>query len=120
TTDVYDQVMMVPLVVDVNGDGVPDVLASFFGPAGYDGPGVIRALSGGDGTLLWTSMDAPAVNVHPPSSLAAVDLEGSGQVTVVGVGASGQLLAFEGKTGAPKWASHDAQGQAVTCAAQWG
>jgi hypothetical protein len=42
--DPYTQVMMTPAVVDVNGDGVPDVLANYFSVAtGYNGDGVMRS-----------------------------------------------------------------------------
>lgn len=120
TTDSYTQVMMTPVVIDVNADGTPDVLANFFGPGGYNAAGVLRALSGDDGRLLWTSADSADQHVRPPASIAAGDLDGSGRILVVTVSFAGPLLAFDGASGALVWTSHDAAGEPVNCAASWG
>lgn len=121
TTDAYTQVMMAPVVVDVNGDQVPDVLANFFTVAlGYGGPGVMRAIAGDTGRVLWTTADAATDHVHPPASIAAGDLDGSGGIVVVTVGRAGVLIAFDGRTGARRWTSRDSAGNPVTCAANWG
>jgi hypothetical protein len=117
----YTQVMMSPAVIDVNGDGIPDVLANYFSVAGgYDGVGVMRAISGDDGHILWTTLDDTTNHIHPPASLAVADLDGSGQLLAVTVAATGALIAFDAKTGVQKWTSRDAMGTAVLCAANWG
>ena len=120
--DVYKQVMMAPVVIDVNGDGVPDVLANFFTTASpnYNGPGVMRALSGDTGLPLWTSADTTADHIHPPASIAAGILEAGGGVVAVTVSDAGPLIAFDASTGTRLWVSHDGSGNPVSCAANWG
>ncbi len=119
--DPYTQVMMTPAVVDVNGDGVPDVLANFFTVAtGYNGDGVMRALSGDDGHVLWTTPDDATNHVHPPASLAVARLDATGPMQVITVSATGALVSFDAKTGTLLWTSHDAMGAAVLCNANWG
>lgn len=118
--DDYRQVMTTPVVIDVNGDSTPDVLANFFGPGGYSKPGVMRAISGLDGALLWTSADLAEQQVRPPASLAAGDLDGSGKILVVTVAYSGVLIAFDAASGALAWTSHDEAGLAAPCPASWG
>ncbi len=120
-TDAYTQVMMTPAVVDVNGDGVPDVLANYFTvTGGYNGDGVMRALSGDDGHVLWTTQDVASDHVHPPASIAVGALDSGGQLLAITVSVTGQLVAFDAKTGTRVWTSHDGAAQAVTCAANWG
>ena len=71
----YDQVDSTPMVADVNGDGVPDVVvATGANVEGFD-DGVVRALSGDDGRLLWTA-DDPQARVWMTSNLALADLDG--------------------------------------------
>jgi hypothetical protein len=119
--DPYTQVMMTPAVVDVNGDGVPDVLANYFTIAtGYGGNGIMRALSGDDGHVLWATADDASSWVHPPASLAIADLTGTGELQAITVDVAGELISFDAKTGTKLWTSHDAMGGAVTCAADWG
>lgn len=93
----HDQVMMTPLVVnltDDNGDlvidsnDVPDVVFSCFRKAvgaqfGYTKDGVVRAVSGSDGTDLWTTPLSDALDVNPAASLAAGDLDGDGLPEII-------------------------------------
>lgn len=119
--DAYTQVMMTPAVADVNGDGIPDVLANYFTvAAGYGGDGVMRALSGDDGHVLWTTTDDAVNHVNPPASLAIADLDGSGKLLAITVGVAGDIVAFDAKTGVKQWASHDSGGNSVLCGANWG
>lgn len=120
TTDVYTQVMMAPVVADVNGDKVPDVVANFFQGGAYSSPGVMRALSGDDGRVLWTTPAAAGDYVYPASSIAVADLDGTGVMRVVTVSATGPLIAFDGRTGTRVWTSRDNAGMPVSCAANWG
>ncbi len=119
--DNYTQVMMTPVVIDVNADGTPDVLANYFSVSGgYNGAGVMRAHDGATGTVLWTSADVADARVHPPASIAAADLEGEGAITAVTVAEDGRLAAYDGATGALVWKGRDGSGDAVTCNANWG
>lgn len=120
TTDAYTQVMMSPIVIDVNSDGTPDVLANYFGPGGYNGDGLMRALNGANGNILWSSADVATDHVHPPASIAAGILRAGGPMQAVTVGRDGRLFSFNAATGTVLWRSHDNSGGAVLCNANWG
>jgi hypothetical protein len=121
TTDPYTEVMMSPVVIDVDGDGTGEVLANYFSKAqGYNGPGVMRALSGLDGQVVWTSTAGTDDFIHPPASIAAADLDGSGRIVAVTVANDRRLIALDAASGARLWKSRDATGAPVECAANWG
>ena len=101
----HKQVMMTPVVVDVNGDRVPDIVFSTFDgdyynetyKKGGDGNsnGVLRAISGKDGRELWAATDASA-RVKPAASIAAGDIDGDGKVEICGIPENGRgILCFE-------------------------
>ncbi|HYO51216.1 kelch repeat-containing protein [Archangium sp.] len=101
----HKQVMMTPVVVDVNGDRVPDIVFSSFDGDYYnetynnggDGNsnGVLRAISGNDGHELWSVTD-PAYRVKPAASIAAGDIDGDGKVEICGIPENGRgILCFE-------------------------
>ena len=101
----HKQVMMLPVVVDVNGDAIPDVVFSTFDgdhynaayAEGEDGntQGVLRAVSGDDGHELWAVTD-PSAWVKPGASIAAGDIDGDGKVEICGVPESGRgIICFE-------------------------
>ncbi|AKJ04986.1 VCBS repeat protein [Archangium gephyra] len=101
----HKQVMMQPVVVDVNRDGTPDIVFSTFDgdfyntsyQNGYDGNsnGVLRAVSGSTGAELWT-VENPAHRVKPAASLAAGDIDGDGAVEICGIPESGRgIICFE-------------------------
>ena len=83
------QVMMTPVVVDVNADGVPDIVFSTFAGTDYSANGVLRAISGEDGHALWTATDV-AARVKPSASLAAGDIDGGGRVEICGIPQDGR------------------------------
>jgi hypothetical protein len=91
----HKQVMMTPVVVDVSGDGVPDVVFNTFVRGGYSANGVLRAISGADGSDLWTVTD-PAYRVRGASSIAAGDIDHDGKVELCTVPQSGTgIICFE-------------------------
>jgi hypothetical protein len=91
----HAQVMMTPVVVDVNGDGVPDVVFNTFVGDHYSDDGVLRAVSGADGHELWAASDE-AVRVKPATSLAAGDIDGDGHVEICGIPEDGRgIICFE-------------------------
>lgn len=75
----HTQVSMTPVVVDVSGDGIPDVVFNSFEGWNFKTDGVLRAISGADGSDLWAVTD-PALRVRGAGSLAAGDIDGDGKV----------------------------------------
>jgi hypothetical protein len=91
----HKQVMMTPVVVDVSGDGVPDVVFNAFAGRTYLSNGVLRAISGADGSDLWTVTD-PAYRVRGASSIAAGDIDHDGKVELCTVPTNGTgIICFE-------------------------
>ncbi|WP_239469831.1 FG-GAP-like repeat-containing protein [Archangium violaceum] len=101
----FKQVMMQPAVVDVNRDGTPDIVFSTFDGDFYntkaqanENPnvnGVLRAISGNNGTELWTVSD-PQYRVKPAASITAGDIDGDGAVEICGIPEDGRgIICFE-------------------------
>jgi RHS repeat-associated protein len=111
-------VLSAPIVIDVNGDAVPDVVFVAFGSvsAGFSYPyqGRLRALDGRDGHEIWSVTD-PAFGLTGAGRLAAGDIDGDGRPEIVGISevATDRLLAFE-HDGTFKWRSD------TILAAAWG
>jgi hypothetical protein len=98
----HKQVMMTPIVVEVNGDGIPDVVFSTFEGSNYTSNGVLRAISGADGSDLWTVTD-PALRVRGAASVAGADIDGDGLVELCAIPENGVgIICFE-NTGAFKF-----------------
>lgn len=97
----YNQVMMAPAVIDVNGDRIPDVVFSTFAGGRYQSDGVLRAISGDGGSEIWSVTDAQH-RVQPGSDIAVGDIDSDGRPEILTVHTSGALIAFE-HDGAFKW-----------------
>lgn len=99
-------VMMTPVVIDLGGDGVPDVVfgSTDSSSGGLVEVGILRALDGASGAELWSATD-PAAAVNTCFNIAAGDLDNDGLPELVACDASGfQLLCFE-HDGTLKWIS---------------
>jgi len=99
-------VMGTPSVIDLNKDGVPDVV--FTSTASTGGPlvlaGFLRALNGNDGSELFTVTD-PAHRVSTSASIATGDIDNDGFPEIIACDVSGaRLIAFE-HDGTFKWLS---------------
>lgn len=102
----YLNVMMTPGIIDLNGDGTADVIfgATSSTGGGYVEIGVLRALSGADGSELFTVTDSSLL-VNTAASVAAGDIDGDGLPEIVACDSTGsRLIAFE-HNGAYKWRS---------------
>jgi choice-of-anchor A domain-containing protein len=91
----HKQVMMTPIVVDVNADGIPDVVFNSFAGSDFTGNGVMRAISGDDGHDLWTVTNS-AHEVRGASNIAAGDIDGDGRVELCTIPEDGLgIICFE-------------------------
>jgi choice-of-anchor A domain-containing protein len=91
----HKQVMMTPVVVELNGDGIPDVVFNAYVGNEYTVNGVVRAISGADGSNLWTVTN-PAYRVRGASSLAAGDIDNDGKPELCTVPENGNgFICFE-------------------------
>jgi hypothetical protein len=85
--------MMTPVVADLDGDCMPDIVFATFAAGNYTADGVIRAVRG-DGTKeLWTVTDATLRSV-PGSQLALADVDNDGKVEVFACQQGGALMAL--------------------------
>ncbi|NVB40569.1 VCBS repeat-containing protein [Pseudenhygromyxa sp. WMMC2535] len=121
------QVMAAPMVADLDGDCVPEVIFNSYDPSDWQNDGILRVLHGDTGEKLWTLGDEawrsdgtgiPAigdidydgdleiVNVGDDSHLHLIDHEGNPVWTTVDVYAGNQT------SGAPAIANFDLQGDA--------
>lgn len=102
-------VMMTPSVVDLNGDGFPDVV---FGSTASTGGGLVevgylRALDGRNGSELFTvTQTSPEdLRISTTSSIATGDIDGNGRPEIVACDASGSRLIAFAHDGTFKWRS---------------
>ena len=111
-------VMMAPVVGDLDGDGVPEVVFSTYTAAGsYGGPGVLRIVRGDTGEEVRSVTDPV---VCPEAGIALGDLDGDGVPEIVTAGpCAGPLLAFDPE-GNLLWRSHAAGGAVVDVGMEFG
>ncbi|MBN1568671.1 MAG: VCBS repeat-containing protein [Acidobacteria bacterium] len=99
-------VMMAPVVMDLDGDGIPEVIFGSTASTGgsYVEVGVLRAVRGTDGSPVFTVSDA-AYAINTASSIAAGDIDDDGRPEIIACDSTGaRLIAFE-HNGAFKWRS---------------
>ena len=109
----YDQVMSTPMVAnleDTNADGqintndVPSIIFHSYINPNYQTNGVLRAISGVDGSEIWT-VTATAYRTNSSGTIALADIDGDGLVEIIVPKSGGNsLLAFE-HDGTFKWES---------------
>ena len=88
-TGFSDPVPTPPVLMDVNGDGIPDVIAACDN-------GIVYALDGKDGTTLWMYRHTDR-HVHTRNGLIVAGATGFLATS------TGELICLDLKTGQPKW-----------------
>jgi hypothetical protein len=94
--DKYRHSIATPVVMDVDGDGAADVIALFFPDEGSIFNGLVRALSGVDGHLLWQTLPQFA----PAAGIAIGDRDGQGHLTVFAMDPNNDVVRLDARTGA--------------------
>src|SRR5699024_6405627 len=79
---VFNQVMMTPAVIDLDEDGVPDIIFSTFANNYYNGQGVLRAINGKTYETLFDFTEEEKW-VSAASSIAVGDIDGDGRVEII-------------------------------------
>lgn len=100
----YEDVMMTPVVGDVDGDGMPEVVFTAYASPNYGSAGALIILSG-DGAgeeQAWTSIGGYAP--FASSGVALGDLEGDGTPEIIVISADYRVLALHAD-GSLVWAS---------------
>jgi hypothetical protein len=113
----YRQVMMTPMVANLNDDNndsvvdlndTPDIVFATF-VTNYTSDGVLRAISGADGSSIFDVTD-PTLRVTPGGQVALGDIDNDGRIDIVACASDptglGPLIAFE-RDGTFKWRSVD-------------
>jgi hypothetical protein len=101
----YDQVMMTPMVADLDGNCMPDIVFTTFAGSNYGSDGVLRAVRGDGGGDLFNVTD-PGLRLVPGAQLALADVDGDGKVEIFACHQSFALIAFH-YDGTLKWMSQD-------------
>ncbi len=102
------QVMMAPVVVDLDGDRIPEVIFNTFAD-NYLVDGHLRAVSGATGQELFTVTN-PLYDIDAAASPAVGDIDGDGRPEIVTIHETSKLIAFE-HDGTFKWFSDAIEAQ---------
>ncbi len=94
TASSYNQVVNMPAVADINLDGIPDVIFATYTGLNYASDGILRVLSGDDGSELF-SVTNSSYRVMPSASPAVVDLDNDGSPEIIIERDAGGLYAFD-------------------------
>jgi hypothetical protein len=120
----WHQVVMTPMVADLDGDCIPEIVFNSYQNSDYTTDGILRAIRGDTGAKVWSVGDA-MYRTDPGSHPAIGDLDGDGRPEVVSPGQGSTLVAvagdgsplwisdpytFGGKSGSPSLANFDGQG----------
>lgn len=99
----YNQIMMTPVVADLDGDCMPDIVFSTFAGSNYSTDGIIRAVRGDGTKTLWNVTDA-TLRSGPGAQIALADVDNDGKVEVFACHSSRALMALN-YDGTKKWIS---------------
>ena len=102
------QCVMSPMVADLDGDCVPEIVFNTYPGSSYTQNGTLRAIRGDDGSKVFTVTD-PAYDTDPGAHPAIADIDGDGDLEIIAPGEGSNLIAFD-HTGAPLWTSENYAG----------
>ncbi|MCB9652017.1 MAG: VCBS repeat-containing protein, partial [Deltaproteobacteria bacterium] len=97
------QVTSIPMVADLDGDCVPEIVFNTYAASNFTADGVLRAIRGDDGSKVWTVSDS-AYRTDATGNPAIGDVDGDGTPEVFVVGPQKNVLCINGD-GTPRWIS---------------
>jgi hypothetical protein len=99
----WHQVLTSPMVGDLDGDCIPEIVFSSYRNSEYTEDGILRVIRGDSGEKVWTLAD-PAYRTDPASHPAIGDLDDDGRPEIIVPGTGSNLIAVGGD-GTPLWIS---------------
>src|SRR5690606_36421249 len=96
-------VSSIPVVADLDGDCVPEIIFNSYRAGVFSSDGVMRAIDGATGEPLWSVTD-PTYRTNSTANPAVGDIDDDGIPEIVVQGAGKTLIAFDGD-GSPLWVS---------------
>jgi FG-GAP-like repeat len=91
----HHQCVMSPMVADLDADCTPEIVFNTYNASNYTTGGILRVISGSDGSRVWTLSD-PAYRTDPGSHPAIGDITGDGMPEVIVPSEGTTLLAVNG------------------------
>jgi len=110
----FTEVMSTPVVAnldDDNGDGrvdendIPEIIFTSHSWGSYTGPGLVTAMSGDGGGVLWSTYAPGGEETFGCSGLAVGDLDADGTVEVCVSGVRSAVVCLAGEDGSLEWAA---------------
>jgi hypothetical protein len=102
----HHQCVMSPMVADLDGDCTPEIVFNTYNASNYTTGGILRAISGNDGSRVWTLSDP---RTDPGSHPAIGDITGDGMPEIIVASEGTTLLAVSGD-GTLLWESQSYSG----------
>lgn len=87
------QCVMSPMVADLDADCTPEIVFNTYNASNYTTGGILRVISGNDGSRVWTLADP---RTDPGSHPAIGDITGDGMPEIVVGGENSNLIAVNG------------------------
>lgn len=110
----YKQVMAAPMVGDLDGDHIPEIVFVSYLNTDYHTKGVLRVLNGKDGSLKF-SVSSDELRPHAVTSPLLVDLDGDGKAEIVYGHYSGKKMIALNYDGTLRWQlDYDFSGTSLT------
>jgi hypothetical protein len=99
----HHQAMASPMVADLDGDCIPEIVFNSYGPGDYGSNGILRAVHGDTGEKLWTLAD-PAWRSDGTAIPAIGDIDYDGDLEIINVSGDQHLQLIDHQ-GIPVWKS---------------